>query len=358
MVTGLLALHALAQDPGGGLVAKLTLLADSYRQEAGASGLIIAVGRGDEVVAAVASGTPSSRSRIGLKPDALVMVGSVSKSLTAGLVARKVDRGIIRWNTTLASVFPDLQRLPAGACAQATLEQVLCHRTGLDRPFAPTVAKRVENGTEFHRALLNAAFTMKPVGNPGERYQYNSSASFAAAMLERLTGESYVDSMRKEFFEPLGLKTFEMGRPWTRSSETSLVSEINLNGSLVEAPSDWQPQLAYDASGGWSCSLPELVRLSLVQTYKSKWRLVSAASLDRLFQDPYGDGYSLGWAGRRQSTWKTHGGSTGLGDTTVLAIAPRIGMAFAFTFNRNTGDPGIQAIRDRLTRELQVTLLE
>lgn len=338
-----------------GLQARLTTelqsLANHYRTATSASGLIIVVGKGNQIVATATAGTRSSRSSAPVLVNDTVMIGSVSKSLTAGLVAVHVDRGTVTWGTTLGEVFPELRSTVAGANVSANLEQILCHRSGLALPFAPKIASACKTSQEFHLAFVQAAFALPTVGRVGEKYHYNGSGGFSAAILEKKTGKSYETLMSEVFFTPLTLKTFSMGRPWVRSPSSSVVSEILQDGQKVEAPPTWQPQLNFDASGGWSCSLPDLVKFAMVFCYNSQPRLISSESLRRLFSSPYSDGYGLGWGGN--DPWRTNAGSTALGDTTVLSIAPQNGVSFAFFFNRNTGDPGIKTLRDKLVNELK-----
>ncbi len=331
----------------------LQLIADKYRVLTKSSGVLIAVSDKRQVTTKISSGTRSSNSSEPLLPDDRVLIGSVSKSLTAGLIAIYVDKKSIRWNTTIGSAFPELTAEVAGGNSTATVEQILCHYSGLKLPFAPSVAGKSKNGPDFRYAILKAAFQEPAIARPGEKYAYNSSGSFSVAMLEKLTGGTYEKMMSDNFFVPLGLRTFSMGRPWKKSTD-ALVSEVQIDGKIQEAPANWQPQLNFDPSGAWSCSLPELLVLAKAQCYGGTF--ITGNSLDKLFTAPYGDNYCLGWSGSARSEWRGHSGSSGLGDSTVLRLAPRKQVAFAFSFKRGTGDPGIKELIGEMTKEIHAVV--
>jgi hypothetical protein len=81
--------------------------------------------------------------------------------------------------------------------------------------------------------------------------------------------------------------------------------------------------------------------------------MLSTKVLDRMYASPYGDGYCPGWSGGSTDLWRSNAGSTALGDTSLLSIAPRKKAAYALFFNRNTGDPGIKELRGQLAKEVK-----
>ena len=56
-------------------------------------------------------------------------IGSCTKALTATLVARLVERGVLRWETTLGEVFGDAVTMDA-AWRDVPIAWLLCHRSG------------------------------------------------------------------------------------------------------------------------------------------------------------------------------------------------------------------------------------
>ena len=92
-------------------------------------------------------------------------IGSCTKSMTATLTAMLIEDGKLRWDTTIADVFPELKGKMDKQYESVTVEQLLTHRGGV--PGAPPAAawKRAweQKGTptqqrrEFIEAVLAPA---------------------------------------------------------------------------------------------------------------------------------------------------------------------------------------------------------
>src|SRR5215470_13496845 len=74
---------------------------EAWRAEAGVPGLGAAVLRGDDLAIAVA-GTRRVDQATPLATTDAFHLGSDTKAITASVVARLVDRGVLRWNETLS----------------------------------------------------------------------------------------------------------------------------------------------------------------------------------------------------------------------------------------------------------------
>ena len=132
-----------------------------------------------------------------------VHVGSLGKAMTATLAGRMVARGVIGWDDTVGGVLG-----VDGPYANATLEQLLTHRSGMPRnggvarlfAWSPEMAKRA--------ALL------APPGAPRGSYLYsNAGYVLAGAMLEAAGGADWEALMRREVFAPLGMAGAGFGAP-------------------------------------------------------------------------------------------------------------------------------------------------
>jgi CubicO group peptidase (beta-lactamase class C family) len=58
-------------------------------------------------------------------------IGSCTKSMTSTLAAISIERGQLRWDTTITEVLPHLTATMDSAYASVTVEQLLTHRSGL-----------------------------------------------------------------------------------------------------------------------------------------------------------------------------------------------------------------------------------
>ena len=89
-------------------------------------------------------------------------IGSCTKSMTATLTAILIEEGKLRWDTTIAEVFPELKGKMDKQYETVTVEQLLHHRGGVPGDPPPAAWKRAweEKGTpaqqrrEFIEAVL------------------------------------------------------------------------------------------------------------------------------------------------------------------------------------------------------------
>jgi CubicO group peptidase (beta-lactamase class C family) len=136
--------------------------------------------------------------------------------MTSTLAAMLIERGALKWDTTLADVFPNLQM--DAAWRGVTLEQLLSHRAGAphDPPPDLWVVAQMRAGTpteqrwEFVRGLLQTP----PDPPAGTKFIYsNQGYSIAGVMLEQATGKPWEELMRDMLFRPLKLDSAGFGAP-------------------------------------------------------------------------------------------------------------------------------------------------
>ena len=105
-----------------------------------------------------------------------------------------LDRPITNWRTSL--------RLPEGAEARVTLDDLLAQRTGLTRH---AYDEKLEEGRD--PALLRASLATAPLQcEPGTCYTYQNVAFDAASeILGEAANEIFADVVENRFFRPLGM---------------------------------------------------------------------------------------------------------------------------------------------------------
>ena len=81
-------------------------------------------------------------------------IGSCTKSMTATLAAMLIEEGKLRWDTTIAEVFPELKGKMDKQYETVTVEQLLHHRGGVP---GDTAARCVEAGMAGNRHADAAA---------------------------------------------------------------------------------------------------------------------------------------------------------------------------------------------------------
>lgn len=160
------------------------------------------------------------------KPDTVTIhdlfhLGSCTKAMTATLAAVLVERGKLRWSTTLGETFPELREQMDPAYREVTLEWLLQNRGGMPTALdAGGVWGRLWSFTgspqEARLLLVREVTQRKPAAAPGTKVIYsNAGFSAAGAMLERITGTAWEELVQRELFTPLGMTTVGFGAPGT-----------------------------------------------------------------------------------------------------------------------------------------------
>ena len=249
--------------------------------------------------------------------DDKVHIGSCTKAMTATLIAKLIERGVLKngtlaWDMTIAEGLPELSKMIDPIFAKVTLRQLLTHRGGCPANTNWSAAKRKKSIVETRRSVIRIALKKERDNKPGDFLYSNVGYVVAAAMAERATGESWETLMREEIFEPLNLKSAGFGppdvdqdikQPWGHSSMATL-----------QIPTHFDNPAALGPAGTVHMSLGDWAKFCLVHAVKAQAngknedqsekttapKLVSQASLDFLHTPPEnaqgaGDDYALGW---------------------------------------------------------------
>jgi CubicO group peptidase (beta-lactamase class C family) len=143
-------------------------------------------------------------------------LGSCTKSMTATLAAILVERGTLKWGTTVAEALPKME-MDAG-WRGVTLEQLLAHRAGAPHDPPPSVWKaaqrRLGSPTQQRRDFVRALLAAPPEAAAGEKFNYsNQGYAIAGAMIEELAGMPWEELMRENIFRALKLDSAGFGAP-------------------------------------------------------------------------------------------------------------------------------------------------
>jgi CubicO group peptidase (beta-lactamase class C family) len=125
-------------------------------------------------------------------------IASASKWLSALTLARLVERGDLRWDSTVGEYFPDAAPL----LRTITLAQLYSHTSGITITDSPCLSDRQMPLQDCAREILATPL----VALPGTVFAYGgNSMQVAGAMAEIAAGESWDDLFIREMVQPLGL---------------------------------------------------------------------------------------------------------------------------------------------------------
>ena len=176
-------------------------------------------------------------------------LGSDTKAMTATLVARLVEKGRLKWDSTVAEVFPDLAPGFSAEARTITVLQLLSHRSGL-KPNPDLVVYGGADGTKERLRVVKDELSKAPQHKPGTHYEYsNLGYAIAGAITEKITGKSWEQAMRDEVFGPLGMTSVgfggtgtpgEVDQPWGHyAGRAAGVRQWPGHGQPAGAESGW-----------------------------------------------------------------------------------------------------------------------
>lgn len=170
------------------------------------------------IVARAACGNRRQNSDVAVTVDDRWHLGSITKSMTATVIGRLIDRGELTLNDTLPKLLPKHADDFDPSWQKVTLHQVLTHAAGLPANFRVGVqfkwTKDLQKRHETRRSELLAILAKPSASPPGEKHVYSNVgytlAGFIAAETRETTWEELI---RAELFEPLQLKSAGFGPP-------------------------------------------------------------------------------------------------------------------------------------------------
>jgi len=274
-------------------------------------------------------------------------LGSNTKAVTATMLGALVERGVLRWDTTLAAAFPDLPMRPEYRAV--TLRQMLTHRAGLPPRTSAEAFQRALtfNTTDLasgRLAFATAVLSEPPVNVPGTETRYsNADFAIAALMAERATHESWQQLVTELVCMPLRIPcgfgppaATDPNQPWGHSRASGTLTPVDPTTAGVSA---------MQGAGGLSLSIEGYA--TFLQMHLRGLRGEDTAALRagtvRELHTPDGR-YALGWgiqeyAGARSSI---HAGGNGQ-FYALVAIQPERDRAVAFLTNDGGDDVEAQA---------------
>lgn len=333
----------VAQDDVGGIAAGVVLDGDLVWARA--------FGRADRE-----RGTPMGSATI-------LRVGSISKTVTAALLMRLVDRGVVSLDDPVTRYLPEFTavRDARPGAPPVTLHHLASHTAGLIRePELEGAASGPIAGWE-DRILASIPRTRFD-SVPGMRYQYsNIGFGILGLALSRAAHRPFIELVEEEVFRPLGMtaSTFVVG---PELAPRLAAGYENQRDGTIDAgqPAREHAGRGYKVpNGGVYTTLADMGRFIGALSGEPGLRILSEASRREMLavqtpKDP-ARGYGLGLTIRKDAEGRTlasHGGSVA-GYTAHIAFDPdtRIGVVLLRNYQR--GATNLQDAAARLVGELR-----
>lgn len=318
-------------------------LVAEYREHHGIVGLGVAVMRNGELVASTAAGERKYRSGVPVTNHDKWHIGSISKSFTATVIARLVERDQLNWDTTIGEVLGDSMNISA-SWAAITLEQLLTHTSGASASLRPPLSflfRRYAEGEAQTAARTNlvARFMEKePQELPGSTFIYsNGGYLIAGLMAEKITGLTWEGLVRKEVFNPLGIQSGGFGHPHKEAGDLQQPhGHKSFLGFIKSTGSD--PVSVLGPAGSIHIGLQDLLIYGNdhLTGERGEGKLLNAETYQKLHTRVL-DKYGFGWVINPDEEWANgrviwHNGSNGHWDA-LLVLIPETNTVIAIAAN-------------------------
>jgi len=347
----------------------LTEILEPIRRKHELPALAAAVVKGDRTAALGAVGVrrAGGKERVGIND--CFHIGSCTKSMTATLCAILIEKGKLKWDSTIGEVFSKQADEIHPDYHSVTLEQLLMHRSGLPEDRAPDPILwpkiRALRGRMIiqRKNLVELVLAQKPVVPAGTKHQYsNSGYTIAGAMCERVEGKAWEDLMREHQFAPLGMTTAGFGAPGKASRiEQPWGHLVNVLGWKPVPPGKFADNPAVIGPAGTvHCSIGDWAKYAAfhLRGAQGKEPTLSKETFQKLHTPLAGDDekYAFGWAVMERG-WAGGKAIMHTGSNTmwfaVVWIAPERDMAFVAATNVGTNE-GFLGCDAAITKLLEI----
>lgn len=186
------------------LARQVDSLASSAIEKGPLAGLAIVVARGDRILLAKGYGFSDLENRIPATSETVFEIGSLTKQFTALAIMQLVEQKKLALSDNVQTLLP---QVPLGG-RHITVAQLLDMTSGLGNytslgPAFMNDTFRLELSTARMAGIISA---QPPDFAPGTDWSYSNSGFFLAGMIvEKLSGLTYAEYLRKHIFEPNGL---------------------------------------------------------------------------------------------------------------------------------------------------------
>ncbi len=256
-------------------IKQVTDFVERARATTGAPGAAIGLIQGGKVAFAGGFGVRELGKPDPVDADTLFMIGSETKALTTLLLAREVDLGKFKWESPVAEVYPPFKLGNPELTKRVQMRHLVCACTGLPRQDMEFLFEYQGATAASRLALLG---TMQPTSKLGEVFQYSNIMASAAGYIgghlldpKRELGAAYQETMRREIFLPLGMRTATMDLKRAHAGNHASPHGQDIDERLTVVPDSAESMVIAEApSGGAWASVNDLAHYVQMELARGK----------------------------------------------------------------------------------------
>jgi CubicO group peptidase (beta-lactamase class C family) len=325
-------------------VVKLDGIADDLMKKSGIPGMAVAVVHGGKTVYAKGFGVRDIKTGDKVDPDTVFQLASVSKPVSATVVAHQVGVNAIGWDTPIVSKLPWFALSDPVVTPMVSVGDMFAHRSGL-----PDHAGDILEDLGYDRRYVLERLRQLPLEPFRISYAYTNFGLTAGAEAVAVSaGKSWEDLADEVLFRPLGMASTSFRFADYAARPDRAVGHIHVDGR-------YEPRYIRDAdpegpAGGASSSVNDMTRwLTMVLangSHEGK-QIVDAKALlpavtPQIVSSPatepamrsgfYGYGFNVGATSAARMSL-SHSGGFELGAGTNVVILPSADVAIVALTN-------------------------
>jgi CubicO group peptidase (beta-lactamase class C family) len=268
--------------------------------------------------------------------ETVFSTGSITKQFTAAGIMKLEMMGKLNTEDPIIKYFDDVPENKRGI----TLHHLLTHTSGVVDALGPDYVIALRDETA--RKTLDAPLRF----TPGEEFGYsNAGYSLLAAVIEKVSGQSYEEFMNKNIFAPAGMKFTGYRIPeWDKKVVAHWYRGEKDNGTPLEKN---YPQWHLLGNGGILSTTEDMYRwhLALVED-----KVLSGKVKKKIFT-PFLNEYGYGWdiLKREMGTLIQHDGGSMLGNSAEMRRYIDAKVVTMLFCNQSYGQRALfDAVRDKI----------
>ena len=313
-------------------IPKLQELAKEIIASGGVPGLAIAIVHKSEVVYLGGYGVREAGKSGAVDADTVFQLASLSKPISATVVAALVSEGIVKWDSRIADLDPSFRLQEAYPTEQVTIRDLFAHRSGL----SGNAGNDLEEIGFARDTILHRLRHLEPASSFRSAFAYsNFGLTEGAVAAAKPTGKSWEHVAEEMLYKPLGMTA-------TSSRYSDFLKRTNRSSLHVQAGGTWAPLVKRNPdpqspAGGISSSARDLTRWMLLQLGNGKVdgkQLIEEQAIAQSHVPLMERGnhavtgspsfYGLGWTirfGPHGTVW-AHAGAFSQGARTAVSLIP------------------------------------
>ena len=245
---------ALPENAVDNAVAKLDGVAEDLMKKSGIPGMAVAVVHGGKTVYSKGFGVKDVRSGEKVDADTVFQLASLSKSLSATVVAHQVGTNAISWDTPIVSKLPWFALSDPVVTPMVSVGDMFAHRSGL-----PDHAGDLLEDLGYDRRYVLDRLRQLPLDPFRISYAYTNFGLTAGAEAAAVSaGKSWEDLADEVLFRPLGMASTSFRFADYAARPDRAVGHLHVDGR-------YEPRYVRDAdpeapAGGVSSSVNDMTR--------------------------------------------------------------------------------------------------